>query len=179
MMSLLDEYEVKLTHYAHRILGDVELARDVVQQTFLKLCDVSDIEKGDHTAAWLYTVCRNQALDELRCHRRTWQPGRRSGCKTRVARDLFERLKKIVRRLPDSQREVIDLWADGLSLREISQITQNSEDGVRMLVHRAINRLREHPQVSRWTNVTSESNGRASSISRRQAGGLHEAERTT
>ena len=36
MMSLLDEYEVKLTHYAHLILGDVELARDVVQQTFLK-----------------------------------------------------------------------------------------------------------------------------------------------
>ena len=71
VMSLLDEYEVKLTHYANRILGDVELARDVVQQTFLKLCDVNETEIGDHTAAWLYTVCRNQALDELRRRRRT------------------------------------------------------------------------------------------------------------
>ena len=34
----LDEYEVPLVRYAVSLLGDVEIARDIVQDTFLKLC---------------------------------------------------------------------------------------------------------------------------------------------
>ena len=36
--SVLAEYEQALTRYAAHITGDIERAREVVQDTFLKLC---------------------------------------------------------------------------------------------------------------------------------------------
>ena len=36
--DVLEEYQAALTRYAMRITGDLEKARDVVQDTFLKLC---------------------------------------------------------------------------------------------------------------------------------------------
>ncbi len=34
----LERHERPLVHYAARLIGDVERARDVVQETFLRLC---------------------------------------------------------------------------------------------------------------------------------------------
>src|SRR5215471_5897605 len=66
-------FQGPLTLYAARLLRDAEAARDVVQETFLKLCasDRSAIE--NHLAEWLFTVCRNRALDVLRKEQRMSQ----------------------------------------------------------------------------------------------------------
>ena len=57
--------------------------------------------------------------------------------------DLCGELARLVAQLPASQREAIDLWCEGFSYREISQIAGQSEGNVRVLVHRAIKQLRE------------------------------------
>src|SRR5687767_2374444 len=62
----LDRYEGQLTRYAQRITGDGERARDVVQETFLRLCREPPAAVDGHLAEWLFTVCRNQALDVCR-----------------------------------------------------------------------------------------------------------------
>ena len=56
----LERYEAPLVGYATHILGDVEHARDVVQDTFLKLCREGPGKVRDHLAQWLFTVCRNR-----------------------------------------------------------------------------------------------------------------------
>src|SRR5713226_5175292 len=62
--SILDMYEGPLIRYAAAIVGDIERARDVVQDTFLRLCAQKDLLRfGDHLAPWLFTVCRNRAFD--------------------------------------------------------------------------------------------------------------------
>src|SRR4051812_47542733 len=66
VLAALDQYEGRLLSYAQRLLGDPDQARDVVQFTFLRLCDQSPEEIDDRLAQWLYTVCRNRALDLLR-----------------------------------------------------------------------------------------------------------------
>ena len=63
VLEALERYEQRLLRYAARITGDLELARDVVQDTFLRLCGAERAEVDSHLAAWLYTVCRNRALD--------------------------------------------------------------------------------------------------------------------
>ena len=62
----LAEYESPLVGYAFGFVKDIERARDIVQDTFIRLCqqDVSKVRDGLKT--WLYTVCRNRALDILR-----------------------------------------------------------------------------------------------------------------
>src|SRR5688500_10366399 len=80
--------ERPLTLYALRIVGDADRARGVVQETFARLLaagrDVNGrepVEPQDPAAApaspinghltqWLYTVCRNRALDVRRKERR-------------------------------------------------------------------------------------------------------------
>ena len=68
--SVLAQYELPLTRYAAHITGDIERAREVVQDTFLKLCRQKPAQIRTHLTQWLYTVCRNGALDVRRKERR-------------------------------------------------------------------------------------------------------------
>jgi DNA-directed RNA polymerase specialized sigma24 family protein len=45
-------------------------------------------------------------------------------------------------RLPVPQREVLALWSEGFSYREIAGITARTEGNIRVLVHRALAALR-------------------------------------
>lgn len=62
----LERYESPLLRYAACLTGDLEQARDAVQDTFLKLCEREPGEVEDRLAEWLFTVCRNRSLDLLR-----------------------------------------------------------------------------------------------------------------
>src|SRR5215472_7955880 len=66
-------FEGPLTLYASRLMRDAEAARDVVQETFLKLCASDRAAIESHLAEWLFTVCRNRALDVLRKEQRMSQ----------------------------------------------------------------------------------------------------------
>jgi RNA polymerase sigma-70 factor (ECF subfamily) len=67
----MGRYERPLVGYLTGILGDVERARDLAQETFLR---VYRHAKGYRThsrfTTWLYHIARNVARDELRTRRR-------------------------------------------------------------------------------------------------------------
>lgn len=150
----LDRHEAPLLRYAQRLMGgDLEAARDVVQDTFLRLCKQPLARVADHPREWLFTVCRNRALDvkskETRLSRvpaaaLEAQPGAGQGPAAAVEaseerRSLLERLED----LPPNQREVVRLRFQGqLSYREISKVTQLSESNVGYLLHTALKSLR-------------------------------------
>ena len=70
LTALLRRFELPLLQYATRILGDRERARDVVQETFVEL-QRSPRRQLDHAPAkWLFTVCRNRALNVCRKEKR-------------------------------------------------------------------------------------------------------------
>jgi len=176
VLAALDDYEVRLVRYAARLVGDEDLARDCVQHAFLKLCGESGNATGWHAlrysegrdsanrlAAWLFRVCRNRALDHLRqagreqsleeSHSRDErQPASRDDDPADLAdaRELSACLRQLVKHLSPAQREVIDLWCEGFAYKQIGEITGHKEGHVRVLVHRGLTRLREHPQVREW-----------------------------
>jgi RNA polymerase sigma factor (sigma-70 family) len=152
--SILAEYEKPLTRYAAHITGDVERAREVVQDTFLKLLRQKPAEIRDHLAQWLYTVCRNRALDVLRKERRMTgisdaqlQLQAHSGPAVSSTLEQEEQLKdilKILNTLPKNQQEVIRLkFQSDLSYQEISQITSLSVSNVGFLIHTGLKTIRE------------------------------------
>ena len=61
--------------------------------------------------------------------------------------ELQALLRVLVAALPASQREAIDLWSDGFNYRQIAEITSQKEGTIRVLVHRGLKAIREHPQV--------------------------------
>src|ERR1044071_1888623 len=68
--AILQRFEIPLLQYAVRITGDRERARDVVQETFVKFQSNGAIKREDEPATWLFTVCRNAALNVCRKERR-------------------------------------------------------------------------------------------------------------
>jgi RNA polymerase sigma-70 factor (ECF subfamily) len=153
VVAAVDQYEVRLVRYATRLLRDEDAARDVVQFAFLRLCDRSRDVPRERIGQWLYTVCRNKALDMLRVRRRTERLSETDDAESLAPdpadmaeqRDLYGRLCGAIASLPLVQREAIGLWAEGLSYREIAEITGQTEGSLRVLVCRGLNRLRQHP----------------------------------
>lgn len=149
----LDRYEGPLLRYAVRLTGDLEAARDVVQDTFVRLCraDPRALEGG--LAAWLYTVCRNRALDLHRKDRRM-SPlddaraasliSRAPGPDTLAERgEAHAEVLGALSDLPAKQQEVLLLkFQAGLSYKEISDVTGHSVSNVGYLIHTAIKAVR-------------------------------------
>ena len=76
VMETLQHYERKLLRYAKRLLGgDEDGAQDIVQHAFLKLCQQDRNEIGGRVAPWLYLVCRNKVLDQMRKQKRMESTG--------------------------------------------------------------------------------------------------------
>jgi RNA polymerase sigma-70 factor (ECF subfamily) len=162
-MEAVDVYELPLLRYARRLLGDVDLAADAVQHAFVKLCEESQERLEGRVAPWLFRVCRNRALDHLRRSGRErsllgegdiaapidGQPAsRETDPALAVERaDLAARLRALLKDLPSPQRETIDLWCEGLTYRQIAEVTGRQEGHVRVLAHRGLTSLRMHPLI--------------------------------
>jgi RNA polymerase sigma-70 factor (ECF subfamily) len=150
----LERYERPLVRYALRLTGDLELARDVVQDTFYKLCAVEPARLNGCLAAWLYTVCRNRAMDLSKRERRTepLDAERADRFPTRLpspelAAEWSETRQLVfdaIHDLPDDEREcVLMKFQDGFTFREISQITGMPFSTISHRVHRAVLKLSE------------------------------------
>lgn len=153
ILDALQRFEGPLVRYAANILGDVDQARDVVQDAFLRLWTADREQVQACLPAWLYTVCRNRALDMMRKERRmvpldnievdacsTALSPARAQAETNERR---ERVADALSVLPYHQREVIRLkFQDALSYKEISQITGLSVSNVGYLIHVGVKTIR-------------------------------------
>lgn len=152
--AALDRYEGRLLRYAQRITGDEERARDVVQDTFLKLCKEDPSTLNGRLAQWLYTVCRNQALDVRRKESRSSilsdelpGPAEHREQSPHDAAEQGDTLRLIlseIELLTPNQQECIRLkFQHGLSYREISTVTGLTSTNVGFLIHIGLKRVRE------------------------------------
>lgn len=158
----LDRYEGPLMRYAQRITGDWERARDVVQETFMRLCMHGQERVDGHLAEWLFTVCRNQALDVRRKERRMTLLADEQAAGTESAvlspelaaerSESARRILELVDTLPSNQQAAIRFkFQNGLSYREISEITGLTVTNVGFLIHRGLKTVRERMQSSEPT----------------------------
>ena len=162
VLAALEKHERHLTRYAARMLGgDVDSASDVVQFAYLKLCQQQDVKRDNQLKAWLYTVCRNRVIDLIR------KNGRLSSMESAQLdlsegaavdprldaeqREWFSELRERIDQLPAVDREIIDLWSNGLKHQEIAEITNKKASTVRVQLHRLIKSLKREMGVESVT----------------------------
>ena len=152
IVDALTQHESNLVRYATWILGDVEQAREVVQETFLRLCKQKRDRLSDHRPPWLFTVCRNLAFDIRKKENRMTpltDPDTLMTVESRPGASLerdetMSQVMRVMDTLPKNQREVLRLkFQHDLSYKEISEITQLSVSNVGFLIHTAIKSLRK------------------------------------
>lgn len=149
----LEQYESPLICYALRLTGNLDRARDVVQDTFLKLCRQQPDSFDGNLARWLFTVCRNGAFDLQRKERRmttaaelTEQSStmQQSPEDDVIARDSAAKVFRMLDLLPENQQEVVRLkFQNEMTYQEIADVTGLSVTNVGFLLHTALKRLRE------------------------------------
>lgn len=155
--AAVDRYAGPLTRYATLITGDLEQARDVVQDTFVRLCAEKPGRVNSHLAQWLFTVCRNRALDVQRKENRMkplsevelslQASSEPSPVAQAEQRETADEVLSLLAQLPRNQQEVVRLkFQNGLSYQEISKATKLTVSNVGFLIHTAIKTIRRQLQ---------------------------------
>lgn len=146
-------YQSLLQRYALRLVGDAERAQDVVQDTFLKLVRENRADLNGRLAEWLYTVCRNRALDVRRKESRmvaladeaeVEATGRGGESPDAQTKETFATAVAALATLPERQQEIVRLkFEHGLSYQQIASVTGLSVSNVGYLLHTALKTLRQ------------------------------------
>jgi RNA polymerase sigma-70 factor (ECF subfamily) len=161
IMEALDNYQSLLISYAREITGEMESAKDAVQDTFIRLSrqNLSDLQP--RLRPWLFIVCRNCALDHIRKfvkfsadsveeHDRVSEdpsPDERAMA-TEEGRQIWD----MVAGLPLQQREIVKLKFEAdLSYKEMAEILKTSVSTIGVQLHEAMETLR-----NRWNRETTE-----------------------
>lgn len=141
-----------------------QLADDLVQETFLRAYErFGTLEKRgipQAEQAWIFKIALSLFLNDYRDHRQERsrqvelaepeQPfdipdGKAADDIERqaIARQQLARIPGLVRQLPASQREVLDLWNRGYTYEQIGAESGKSLQNVRATLHKARSRLGE------------------------------------
>ncbi len=157
--SAVARHSRRVFTFASYLLGDPGEAEDVTQEVLIRLWRSGGEVEPDRLGAWLLTVTRNACTDVLRRRRRSaevipirheTQPPKdhpspapspeRMAAGSQLGREIAHALSE----LSETSRSVVILREiQGLSYREISEITKIHIDTVRVILHRARRRLRD------------------------------------
>lgn len=144
--ALWIEQGQRVYRYLYRLIGDVETARDLTQETFLQAIRSLRAGRGatgENATGWLYRIATNRAIDYFRRRRLIrWLPflAERDGGS---APDSTERLAeqdlvlRALRRLPPETAALL-LLRDGESFgsREIAEMLGEKHEAVRKRIAR-------------------------------------------
>jgi RNA polymerase sigma-70 factor (ECF subfamily) len=149
---------------AYGVLGDFQRAEDVVQEAFLKAFRALDtLREPSRFKQWFAEIVRCKALDAARVRREQTVAdveagvGRESPYRSvaggveeeHVRRETQQRLLAAIRSLPAPDRTVITLkHMDGLSYKEIAEVTETTVSAVESRLFRARKMLKE--RLSSW-----------------------------
>jgi RNA polymerase sigma-70 factor (ECF subfamily) len=148
---LLNRYRKPLFSFLFRIMQNVEITEDIIQDTFLRVYDNrKKYKEGMVFRNWLFTVGHNLAIDELRKSGRIINetgdfemiaPSPEDNATDNIIADI---VRTAVKRLPTMQQSVIILREyEGFNYREIADIIGITEEAARVNCHRAKNALKK------------------------------------
>lgn len=150
--ALVQRYGALVQGAAMRILRDDEPARDVAQEVFVHFARAAQRIRPESLGAWLHRAAVRSALNELR---RTSRRQRRELAAMNEplpdnSRDpapehwtaALDHLDDAMNHLSDTERQcIIGRFHHGRPLREIAANAGKSADAVRMIIHRALEKM--------------------------------------
>lgn len=159
--ALYAAYRMPVYRYLRSRTTSDDEAADLTATTFEHaLVAIDRLRSDGPSLAWLLRIARNGAIDSARRRRPTArlddirepdQPiSHETPEQTYLEAERSEELRRLVRALPDAQRDAVALrYAAGLSAKEIGRVIGKSEAASQKLIQRALLALREARDVDR------------------------------
>jgi RNA polymerase sigma-70 factor, ECF subfamily len=152
---LVERYQDYVFTIAVRIVKMREEAEEVAQDSFIKAYEALSTFRGDAKfSSWLYSIVYRKALDRLRKNNRSKSlelvEELTEGESESVENALYflelkernEILQQCLDQLPEGDAAIISFYYfEELSVKEISEITQLTEDNIKIKLHRSRKKL--------------------------------------
>ncbi len=141
----------QLYRMAKSILLDEELAKDSVQDLYVKLWEKrATLKEIENISAFAMRVIRNLCLDKLRKKKETELISDELESKDYNTVEIIEQkditkiIKQFINQLPELQRTIIRLRdVEGFEIKEIAYITSSNENAVMVNLSRARQKVKE------------------------------------
>ena len=150
--ALYERLQPSLWRYVNRLVGDADVADDVVQESFVRLLSRPDLT-GDAARLWLFTVAMNLVRDRGRTATRRARllaavPATQEvepGPAEAVERDEQVRaVRAALQKLPERDRQLLLMREEGFRYQEIAEAVGVAPGSVGTLIARAVRRFTEH-----------------------------------
>jgi len=153
--AIYDAHQRDVLRYAALMLRDPDEAADVTAEAFARAWDAWTADRGPtgRPLPWLLVITRRLIVDGWRRRRRiAWLPlgetAEPAAPDRRIESEFWLWLDALAAALPPRQREVLFLrYRRDLSDGDIGLVMGLTESGVRSLLARAIQALRDHPEL--------------------------------
>lgn len=160
--AIYDKYIDKIYRFVFLKVSSPEVAEDLTSDTFLRGWEVykKDNNKIQNYQAFLYKIANNLVIDYYRFKgrakivstedRKIADPRANIEKKATLSSDM-DNIKIVLADMSEDYQNVI-IWhyLDGVPINDIAQIMDKSEEATRVLLHRALNSLRDkmNPNMS-------------------------------
>lgn len=154
---LYDHYFPKIYNYIYHRVQNAQLTEDLVAETFYKA--IANIHKfrwqgeGYSFAGWLYTIARNQVIDQFRRQEPLlldeggWDhitPGSGNPEEKVLQKVTRDELLRAIQTLSPNQQDALLLrFLEGLKIKEIAQVLEKKEGAIKALLFRGLKNLRK------------------------------------
>jgi RNA polymerase sigma-70 factor, ECF subfamily len=151
-VSLYNRYKGPIYAFCYKMMGDREQARDVMQETFLRVYENRDrLTSTKAFKSWIFTIARNQCLNQIRKDRREvplTDEGEIASLKTDSPASRLEKSERIalvtrhINALKPDYKEVIVLREyQNMSYEEIAAVTRSTISAVKSRLFKARRKL--------------------------------------
>jgi RNA polymerase sigma-70 factor (ECF subfamily) len=158
---LYDRYSRVVFSFALRIVGDQQLAEEVLQEVFFRAWQQGSAFKAARGSfiTWLLSITHNMAIDEVRKRRRRPQKADSAEPETMLAAipdsgpdvedevwlsSVRDTIEGALEQLPPAQREAIELaYFQGLTQREIAETLGEPLGTIKTRMRLGLQKLRE------------------------------------
>ncbi len=148
---LYDHYEPQIYRFIYLKVGDREEAEDLTHQVFLQgFLKISDYQYQNFPfSSWLYRIARNEVIDFYRVRKSHLDIVNNDDISEhRIIPDLehrlaIEKIKGIIPKLKPIEQDVLIMrFVEDLSPSEVARVIGKTTIAVRLIQHRAIQKLK-------------------------------------
>ncbi len=137
----VDQYADAVFRFIRKSVGDEEVAKDIVQDSFTKMWEKRKNVEGGKAKSYLFTAAYHTMIDTIRKDRKASVDDdflERNKSHSESYSDLKEILDEAIETLSDVQKSVILLRDyEGYSYLEIGKIVGLNESQVKVYIYRA------------------------------------------
>ncbi|MEE0917693.1 MAG: RNA polymerase sigma factor [Bacteroidales bacterium] len=139
----IDLHADDVLRYLAKNIKDGEVAKDILQDTFVSLWENKEKVESSKIKNWLFTVAHNNMLKLFR-YNKIRQNSFIEENSSESNLENTQLIDQLLKQLPDRMRQCLMLkdW-QGFSIKEISEILDISEENVKVNIFRAKVKLKE------------------------------------